>query len=148
MHHVIRIFRQQAGQDMCTPVKNSQRPSILKWLAVVASSPGTCFTKDLLAHWWKLMKILFVLHLILMFHSCHNFAHATTAQLSWHVQNYDTMWWLFYSRNQQMLNKIWIMSSSAVGETSLRLPHNKYHCSLVDFLFIFVRKMTLNSSRP
>ena len=26
--------------------------------------------------------------------SCHNFAHATTAQLSWHVQNSDMIGWL------------------------------------------------------
>ena len=40
-------------------------------------------------HNCNLVKILFAQILILMIQSCHNFSHAMTAQLSWHVQNYD-----------------------------------------------------------
>ena len=36
----------------------------------------------------KIMKILFALILSLMIMTGHNFAHAMTAELSWHVQNY------------------------------------------------------------
>ena len=34
--------------------------------------------------------------MILMNRSGHNFAHATTAQLSWHVQNCDLIYKLFF----------------------------------------------------
>ena len=44
------------------------------------------FTKGARAHDWNLAKILFVLILILLIQSCHNFAHVMTAELSWHVQ--------------------------------------------------------------
>ena len=40
-------------------------------------------------HNCNLVKILFAQILILVIQSCHNFAHAMTAQLLWHVQNYD-----------------------------------------------------------
>ena len=50
---------------------------------------GGCITNSLWAHNWNLVKILFVLILILMIQSGHNYAHVMTAQLSWHVQNYD-----------------------------------------------------------
>ena len=41
------------------------------------------------AYSWNLEKILFALDLIMMIRPGHKFAHVTTAQLSWHVQNCD-----------------------------------------------------------
>ena len=56
------------------------------------SWPGVRFTKYLLTHDWNLMKIIFVVFLILMIPSGQKFAHVTTAQLLWHVQNFDLIW--------------------------------------------------------
>ena len=47
----------------------------------------TDFTNGSWAHSWNLMKILITVILIGMMQSCHNFAHAITMALSWHVQN-------------------------------------------------------------
>ena len=48
--------------------------------------PGTHFTNGLWAHNSNLVKILLALFFILMTQSGHKFAHATTAELSWHAQ--------------------------------------------------------------
>ena len=50
---------------------------------------GAHFTKKLWAHNPNLVKTQVAFPSLIMFWSCHNFAHATTAQLSWHVQNCD-----------------------------------------------------------
>ena len=42
-------------------------------------------------------EILFVLIIFLMIRSGHNFAHVTTAELSWHVQNCDMTWLPFFT---------------------------------------------------
>ena len=53
-------------------------------------SPRNNFTKSSWAYRnWNLVKIIFVLTLIGMISSGHEFAYATTAELSWHVQNRD-----------------------------------------------------------
>ena len=58
--------------------------------------PVKHFTEGLWAHDWNLVEILFVTISILMGWSCHNFAHATTAQLLWHVQNCDLIGPLYF----------------------------------------------------
>ena len=58
--------------------------------------PEDHLKKGLWAHHWNLVKILFALILIFMIQSSHNFAHATTAGLSWHVQNYDLIGSVFF----------------------------------------------------
>ena len=57
--------------------------------ALVTCSPGTYFTNGLWAYTWKIIKNILVQILILMIQLGHSLAHAMTAQLSWHVQNYD-----------------------------------------------------------
>ena len=42
----------------------------------------------------KFSKIRFAVTFILMMQSGHNFAHVTTAELPWPVQNYDPIAWL------------------------------------------------------
>ena len=46
-----------------------------------------------------LWKLFLLLTLILMIQSGHKLAHVTTAELSWHVQNCDIIWWLLFSHN-------------------------------------------------
>ena len=50
------------------------------------------YTNCLWALIWNIMKNLFVLILILIILLGHNFAHVTTAELSWHVQIYVLVW--------------------------------------------------------
>ena len=52
-------------------------------------STGTCFTKFLWGHDPNFVKSQVNLSWKIIIQSSHNFAHVTTAQLSWHVQNYD-----------------------------------------------------------
>ena len=52
---------------------------------------GDHSTKGLWAYNWNLIKIICDLNVILIIQSGHNFAHVTTAVLSWHVQNCDLM---------------------------------------------------------
>ena len=56
---------------------------------------------------WKLFRSNFKL----MIKSGHNFAHAMTAELSWHVQNSDLIIQLFFIQEQHAFYKISIMSS-------------------------------------
>ena len=53
---------------------------------------GIRFTK---AYNWNIVKIRFVVIMNHMIQLGHNLAHATTVQLSWHVQNYDLIGSLF-----------------------------------------------------
>ena len=53
------------------------------------STPGTHNTKDLWARNWNPVKIPVALLLVLKIPYGYNFAHARTAELSWHVQNCD-----------------------------------------------------------
>ena len=62
------------------------------------------------------MKILLVVLMILMIQWGHKFAHVTTAQLSWHVQNYDLIGSLFVKEEQhefsqdlhhKLINPLW-----------------------------------------
>ena len=48
----------------------------------------------------NLMKILSDVIIILMVQSAHNFAHVTTAELSWHVQNCDLIRSSFFKQEQ------------------------------------------------
>ena len=54
-----------------------------------ATVPGTCDKRVLWAHNWNLVEILYAVIDILMIQSRRKFALVTTAQLSWHVQNWD-----------------------------------------------------------
>ena len=54
--------------------------------------PVTHFTNEFINHNWKSVIIVFVIIFILTILSGRNFAHATTAKLSWHVQNCDLIW--------------------------------------------------------
>ena len=62
------------------------------------------------AHNWNVMKIHVVPIFILMIQSGHNFTHAMTAQLSWHVQNCGLIWWSFWMDGQHDLIIIHEMS--------------------------------------
>ena len=53
--------------------------------------PGTTFTKSLWAHNSNLAEIYVALMWIIMIISGQNFAHAMTAELSWHVQICDVV---------------------------------------------------------
>ena len=61
-------------------------------------SHRTHFTKGLRARFWKLVQILFIISIIFIptIQSGYHFAHATTAKLSWHVQNGDLIGSLFF----------------------------------------------------
>ena len=65
-------------------------------LAAQGRIPGIYTTKTWWADKWNLAKIPFAIIRIPMIHSGHNFAHDTTAQLSWHVQNCDLIWSLLF----------------------------------------------------
>ena len=54
------------------------------------------FTNGWWAYNWNLEEIIFALILNLMIWSGHKLAHAMTAQLSWHVQNFDLFGKLFF----------------------------------------------------
>ena len=56
----------------------------------------TYFAKGLQALNRNLVKIFFALICMLTIQSGHKFARATTAQLSWHVQNCGLIWSLFF----------------------------------------------------
>ena len=70
------------------------------WGSVISLGlrPGTHFTNG----WWAYKRNFvkrklkyFSLTFILIIQTVHKFAHVTTAELSWHVQNCDLIWWLF-----------------------------------------------------
>ena len=65
--------------------------------------PGTYLTQDLWAHSWNLRNIYFIYIGILTTQSDHDFAHVTTAQLSWHVQNCDLSWSLFFKLERSVI---------------------------------------------
>ena len=65
-----------------------------------ALTPWTHFTKSLWAHDWNIMKTKFALNLFIMIKPGCSFAHATTAELSWHVQNCNWIWWLFVKKKK------------------------------------------------
>ena len=67
---------------LCTNEVKVKLTNWTQWL-------GTHFTKVLWAHNWNLVKIITTLIMILMIQSGYKFAHVTTAQLLWHVQNCD-----------------------------------------------------------
>ena len=57
----------------------------------------------------EFVKIVFAL--ISVPQSDNNFIHITSAQLLWHVQNYDLIWYIFSYINDINCKKIWNMSS-------------------------------------
>ena len=64
---------------------------------------GTHFTNHVWAHNWNLMKLCFAHISDLINHSGRNFAHDTTAELSWHVQNCDAIGKSFFIKKQHKL---------------------------------------------
>ena len=54
----------------------------------------------------------------IMIQSCHNFAHAITSQLSWHVQSFDMIGGLSLKLEHKQFQKIWIMSSKTIPAMS------------------------------
>ena len=64
----------------------------MAWWTLGTRCLGTHFTNILQSHCWNVVKILFAPSFILTFQSCHNFGHVMTAELSWHVQNFDMIW--------------------------------------------------------
>ena len=57
------------------------------------ASPGTCVTKGYELMTQISLKNHVTLKWKIMIRICHNFAHAMTAELSWHVQNCDMIGW-------------------------------------------------------
>ena len=65
--------------------------------------------------------------MVIIISSDHNFAHVTTAVLSWHVQNYDLIWSLFFMQEQyvllqdlgfELMNYLWHVSEGLVYITA------------------------------
>ena len=88
---------QQRCGSKCTPInchlvaENQHRSGVCQQASGTATA-GSHFTKGLWAINWNLAKLLFTLILIVLIQSAHNFAHVTTAELSWHVQNCNLIW--------------------------------------------------------
>ena len=51
--------------------------------------PGGPFTNYLLAHYWKLMKIIFAIILIPVMNTGHKFTNSKTTKPTWHGQNWE-----------------------------------------------------------
>ena len=66
---------------------SDMRTSACKHNPLIRLTPGSLCTKSLWAHNSNLVPICAAITLEIMIRSGHNFAHVTTAQLSWHVQN-------------------------------------------------------------
>ena len=77
---------------------------------------SSCKT-SLLAHSQNLKKILFALISIIIIQPCYNFAHATTAQLSWHCQKFwpDLIIICGIRATRIFYNKLSIMSSYIIN---------------------------------
>ena len=75
-------------------------------------SVATHFTKVYVLRIEISWKFHFVLIVIQMIKSSHKFAHVTTAELSWHVQNCVLIWTSFVKQGQHdFFFKIWIICS-------------------------------------
>ena len=81
----------------------------LQALPIGTSNTGRDFTKSLWAHECNLVKVCFGVIMITLVQSGHKFAHVMTAQLSWHVQNYDLI--SIVQVRAMLIFQIWIMSS-------------------------------------
>ena len=79
-------------------------------------------TNAIWADHWNFVKIYLVLSWKIIIESVHNFAHAMTATLSWHVQNYDLIGWLESKSEQTNLGEISIMSLWSVCEIAVPIP--------------------------
>ena len=72
-------------------------------------------------------------HLILTIQSCNNFAHAMTAQLSWHVQICDMIWYCLSSNSNLKIYNIWIKSSLTLCEMGPRKYwYGLWHGSIIE----------------
>ena len=80
-------------------------------LMTMFKNPATHLTKTLQAHYPYLNIINVVFISKMMIQSGYNFAHATTAQLSWHVQNRDLIGSLEIKLRQKYFHKISVISS-------------------------------------
>ena len=92
----------------------------------------SCFTSGLWADNWNLENILHALILILMVQSGHNFAHATTAELLWHVQYCDAQLMIIshakatysiflWDLADKLMNSLWNGPLAPVPLTIIRL---------------------------
>ena len=79
-------------------------------------SPGTHLTEHLRFHNPNLANMFVALTWQIMIQSSHNFAHAMTAELSWHVQNFDligSLEWNFeqtklsQGNDYELINSLW-----------------------------------------
>ena len=80
------------AMDRAAAVTTAWLQLVLKYILTARGNqhiPGTNFTKCLWAHNPNLVCINIVFICKMIIRSCHNFAHVTIAQLSWHVQNCD-----------------------------------------------------------
>ena len=67
---------------------------------------GTHFTKALWVYYWNIVQIISAIIMILMIKFGHNFAHVTTALLSWHVQHCDLIWSLFFKQKKHEIFQV------------------------------------------
>ena len=80
------------------------------------------FTKGLWAHNSNLVKI-YALTWKIIIQSGHNFTHFMTAELSWHVQNYDLIGSLESKLEQKDLQNILIVTLQTLYESFLGIVH-------------------------
>ena len=100
----VLAHQQQPAQHLnsrVTRITSCQR----KWREIKIKSLTNCtsmehFTNGLRAYDKNLVKFFCALILIPLCQSSHNFAHVTTAELSWHVRNCVRNWWLFLTWQQ------------------------------------------------
>ena len=87
-------------------VAHAPRHVLQWWMSAIEVCVYLCcmkwepFHEGLWAQNWNLLKNLIAVIIIVMTGSGHKFAHVTTAQLSWHVQNYGLIGSLFFMSKQ------------------------------------------------
>ena len=90
-----------------------------------AIGPGFCFTQRFWAHNPNLAKIYVALTWKIMIRSGHNFAHAMTAERSWHVQNFYLIVsakskvyskWFSQNFNYELINALWDRSQAITSQ--------------------------------
>ena len=81
-----------------------------------AGTSRTRFIKSLWAHNSKLIKIPVAMGRKVMIQSCHNYAHATTAQLLWHVQIWDLIGQSIHNYSKENFHKISVKGSLIICE--------------------------------
>ena len=56
----------------------------------------------------------------------YNFAHVTTAELSWHVQNFKLLWSLFKLKRHLFFTRFWCWAHTHLMDESLALLYTLY----------------------